>query len=127
MAEQLVWSCAICDLPIADGAGYLTVDLSEAKRVLQWRNEWEAELRSHDFAMRELETCPERTRWLALHAACDPVSEQGAYELPVKSVRTAWDMLSWTGQLIGHAWLEGTDWRRVLWRVAEENGRQLAS
>jgi hypothetical protein len=34
-------------------------------------------------------------------SARDPVSELGLYDLPVKGVRTAWDLLAWTGQLAG--------------------------
>jgi hypothetical protein len=59
MCDQLVWSCSLCDRPIAYGVGYLTVDLSGAKRVLQWRKEWEKDLPARDFAMKELETYPE--------------------------------------------------------------------
>jgi hypothetical protein len=54
-------------LPVDDGSGYLTVDLSEAKRVLQWRKECDADLRSRGYPMNEMATCPEPTRWLALH------------------------------------------------------------
>jgi hypothetical protein len=122
MADQLVWRCSICEAPIADGAGYLTVDMNEAERVLQWRSEWERDLRSRDFAMRELETCPEPTRWLVLHAACDPASKPGPYDLAVENLRTAWDLLAWTEQLMAQEWVGGTDWRRVLGRVADEHG-----
>ena len=120
MCDQLVWNCSICNLPIADGAGYLTVELNEAKHVLQWRKEWDADLRSRDFAMKELGSCPEPTRWLALHAACDPVSKPGPYDMPVERLRTPWDLLAMTERLMGNSWLEGTDWRRVLRKVSED-------
>jgi hypothetical protein len=119
MCDLLVWPCAICDLPIADGSGYLTVDLNEAKRVRQWRESWEQELRAREVAMKELETCPKPTRWLVLHRACDPESKPGPFGMPVEKLRTAWDLLAWTGHLMGNAWLEGTDWRRVVRSVVE--------
>jgi hypothetical protein len=122
MCDPLVWTCAVCDLPIADGTGYLTVDLKEAKRVVQWRAEWERDLRSRDFAMKELATCPQPTRWLVLHAACDPVSKPGPYDMAVEKLRTPWELLAMTERLMGNRWLEGTNWRRLISRVAEERG-----
>jgi hypothetical protein len=126
MCDQLVWTCAVCDLPIGNGTGYITVDLNQAKRVLRWREEWDRELRSRDYPMNETATCPEPTRWLVLHTTCDPLSEPGAYDMPVEKLRTSWDLLAWTGHLMGNRWLEATDWQRVTWRLAEENGSRLA-
>jgi hypothetical protein len=45
--------------------------------------------------------------------------------MPVKSIRSVRDLLAWTGHLMDKSWLSATDWRRVLWRVAEEHGSKM--
>jgi hypothetical protein len=68
----LVWTCSMCERPVADGEGYITVDLDEACRVERWRANRDED-HTGDVVLKELETWPEPTRWVTLRAACGPV------------------------------------------------------
>jgi len=60
--------------------------MDEVHRVEQWRANWDAD-HAGDIVLKELETWPEPTHWLVLHAACDPVSEPCPYATRVESSR----------------------------------------
>ena len=117
---QLVWTCEVCKKPIADGAGYLTVD-------------WLAALdrEQADYARSRVSDEPDGARvvtlssvalrapvhWAVLHRKCDPRPKANDYWISVESCRTTRSLLRWTAHLHPKKWLGMTDWNELLWRV----------
>jgi hypothetical protein len=114
----------MCERPVADAEGYLMVDMDEVKRVERWRQNWDDD-HTVDVVRKELETLPEATHRTVLHAASYLVSEPCPYAMPVEYIWSVLDLLGWTGDLMDKTRLSATDSRRVLWRVARENGGRI--
>lgn len=111
--RQLVWLCAECHLPIANGQGYIHVNLRTVNEVESyWREREQRQIESGNLYadLSDVRDWPEDAPWVAHHAACDPEPEAGDYWFDVKRARTHAHLLDWTAHLMGKVWLEFTDW-----------------
>ena len=111
------WRCDVCRELIADGEGYLTVDLAatvEAERaVVAIRREHET--RKY-LTGADLTAYPDRVEWETLHRGCDPHIDRPDYTIEVERIRTLSDLLDWNTHLHGKSWLDVTTWDRFIQR-----------
>lgn len=115
MSAELTWSCAVCSTPVADGAGFLTVDMPSVQEVDQaWDDFREKHPGGYDLT--ELIDMPDQVRWRAVHEACE--EEGSSYSIEIAKVRTHAGLLKWTAHLMGKRWLSSTDWAEVIDRQA---------
>jgi hypothetical protein len=122
--EEIVWTCSVCDKPVADSDGYLAVGIDEANRAERERQEWE-DASPSGTAMSEMRTYP-TAHWRVFHSDCDPEPERGPYRIEVDGIRSAWAVLAWTAHLMGEPWVSATDWRVVIEELAAAHGDTIA-
>ncbi len=124
---ELIATCETCTNPIADGQGFLWVDLGEA--MDRWRTycEWrKANDRARFIPIGTLTELPDETPWRVHHIqGCDPGPAGNSYSIEISRVRTFADLLRWTGHLAGKNWLESTDWMELIQSVAAGTDRRL--
>jgi len=122
--EEIVWTCSVCDKPVADADGYIAVGMDEASRAEREREEWE-DASPSGTAMLELLTYP-TAHWRVFHSGCDPKNERGPYRIDVDQIRSAWAVLACTAHLMGESWAAATDWREVIGELAADHGGTIA-
>lgn len=119
--RQLVWLCAQCHTPIADGQGYIHVNMPTVNAVEHyWRQDNE---RQHDndsafVDLSEIRAWPDDAPWMAHHADCDPEPTASDYWFDVKRARTHAQLLNRTAHLMEKNWLKHTDWDDLIRRQA---------
>lgn len=127
MAPALNLVCDGCRKPIADDDGYLWVNTTEVRRTEEFVRAWEAERTDTDgslsFSGGDIFDYPEKVRWQAHHARCDPAPDAGAYDIPVAKIRSWEQLLDWTAHLMEKSWLPHTDWDDCLRGVHQGGGR----
>jgi hypothetical protein len=98
--------------------------MSEVDRYQDETRTWEAEHEDDDGVLvvnvAELMEAPDVIPWVALHEVCDRTAGE-AYAIGVEELRTPWDLILKTADLMGKSWLEATDWSEVL--RAKHKGR----
>ena len=119
----LEWSCDICETPIGDDDGYITVSDHEIRRYKTEVSTWNAaHPKNQDgLTIRPLSDWndyPERVRWRVLHRGCDPNPKSVDYWIGVERIRTYPRVLEWTAHLMEKTWLPDTTWRHILRRAA---------
>lgn len=115
MAE-VTWNCAACGFPIADGDGWVQARMSEVNRYEDEDRAWQDEHTKDDMlvvSLGELIEAPEVTPWTALHEVCDGTAGE-PYAIGVEELRTPWDLVLKTADLMQKSWLDSTDWSGVL-------------
>ncbi len=126
---MLTWTCEGCGQPVADGAGYLTVDEEAAQHFPEQLAAWEAETIANNPApdsgftfitLPAVLAHPEPVHWEMLHANCDTNRGRGDYRVGVERIRTAAEILRWTAHLWEKSWLMHTDWDVVVQRAANQ-------
>ena len=126
--RELVWTCRFCNREVADGAGYLTLDMRMARRYgkawAQYGDELAARRREQGgrpLLYESLADMPDLSpaHWYATHRACDPIPESSDYFIEVERIGTYSEMLHWTGHLMEKNWLESTDWHMLCMRVGD--------
>ncbi len=124
---MLTWTCEKCGRPIADGAGYLTLNEADAARFPEKLVAWQAQAIANNPPLlgvhgviggADLLDYPDPVHWEVLHAACDPNPDRGDYWIAVERIRTAASVLRWTAHLWDKDWLMHTDWDALLQRAA---------
>jgi hypothetical protein len=118
--EEIVWTCSVCDKPVADGDGYIAVGMDEVERAERERQEWE-DASPGGTSMSGMRTYP-TAHWRVFHSGCDPVDERGRYRIDVNRIRLALAALAWTAHLMGEPWVSATDWRVVIEELAAAHG-----
>jgi hypothetical protein len=113
---EVTWKCASCGFEIADGDGWVHARMSEVndqeEAVREWKAKHQPEGKSA-VSVAQLLDYPEQVNWHALHEVCDPTGGE-PYAIGVEDLRTSWDLIKWTVQLLEKSWLAATDWREVL-------------
>ena len=127
MGAELVWPCSACGTPIADGEGYLTVNVTDAderggaalalRADLGLTNTPDADSPPQVVTLGDLLTIPDEVPWWALHDTCGPDAEDLQYWLAIERVRTPLAMIKWTAHLYGKRWFDDTTWMDILERV----------
>lgn len=108
---RLEWECERCGFPIADGAGYLAIDLHEASTAEVLEAEWHERHRdSIGATLAELMTLPEPARWVIAHDKCSPLPDGPYYCIDIERAKTAAHLLNWTAHLMSKTWLSATNW-----------------
>jgi len=125
VAPDIVWTCSVCDKPVADGDGYIAIGIDDVNRAERERQEWE-DANPTATTLSELRTYP-TAQWLVFHSGCDPGPERGPHRIDVSQIRSAWAALAWTAHLMHEPWLSVTDWRLLIERVAEAHGASAES
>jgi predicted GIY-YIG superfamily endonuclease len=125
---QLMWNCDVCETPIEDGEGYLTVSYTEIFDHKHWMDAFNkkqqrglAELDQEGFVVFQLSAlndCPPRAPWRRLHQRCDPNIESTDYWFSIERIRTYPQVLEWTAHLMGKNWLLATNWSSLLRSIA---------
>lgn len=114
--SEVQWKCAACGFPIADGDGWVHVRMSEVmdqqEAVRAWKDKYKPPGKT-GVSVGELLAHPDVVPWNALHEVCDPTGGE-PYAICVEDLRTPWDLIHWTVQLLEKKWLESTNWREVL-------------
>ncbi|MFJ5026140.1 hypothetical protein [Streptomyces goshikiensis] len=129
MTPELDLICDGCRRPIADDDGYLWVDTAEVRRTEEAVRAWEKEHTdgvdgSLSFSGADIFGYPEKVRWQAHHALCDPAPGEGAYDIPAAKIRSWEQLLDWTAHLMEKSWLAHTDWDDFL-RGVHRGGARL--
>ena len=115
----LVWICEACRKPVADGTGYIHVnmhDVGQAEHAVRAWAEKHGDKIGHPLA--EYLEWPDAVRWQAHHATCDPRPDAADYWFGVERARTHAHLLNWTAHLMEKTWLEHTDWSELIDRMA---------
>jgi len=119
-AIELVWNCAVCRAPIANGQGYLHVSYRTIYEVEQaaaaWKQKYESadDLSSALIPLSAYDEFPSRAGWFAHHRTCDPSPDGNDYWFDVARARTHAHLLDWTAHLMGKVWLEHTNWQQLI-------------
>ena len=115
MVNELTWTCAVCDRPVADGSGHLVIEMSQ---VTVAEDRWSAFTTEHagGYSLDELLDAPDPVPWRAVHVDCEP--DSGPYAIEIAKVRTHAGLLAWTAHLMSKSWLRVTDWSSVIARQA---------
>jgi predicted GIY-YIG superfamily endonuclease len=119
--RQLVWLCTRCQEPIADGLGYIHVNMRSVFEIeAYWAAAEKRQLEGGSVFVdiSDLRDWPDDAPWMAHHADCDPYPEAGDYWFDVKRARTHAQLLNWTAHLMGKDWLKFTDWDDLIQRQA---------
>ena len=122
---EITWKCAACGFAIADGDGWVHVRMSEVMDQEDAVREWNAVHHPPGklgVSVGALLDHPDPVSWNAVHAVCDATGGEG-YAIGVEDLRTPWDLIEWTVQLLEKSWLASTDWREVLRRKHGEHNR----
>lgn len=120
----LVWMCDTCRKPIADGTGYIHVNMATVgQRQRAWRKFDEEHSTGGALVIQgatwdEFFDLPDLAPWQAHHEACDPLPDAGDYFFGVDRARSHAQLLNWTSHLMEKAWLEYTDWADLIGRMA---------
>jgi len=119
VSGNLVWICEACRKPIANDAGYIHANYASFGKVETAHHEFE-EAHRGEFAINlgEYMKLPDPARWMVHHQACDPDIDGIDYVINVERARTHAKLLDWTAHLMGKVWLEYTDWRGFIRRMA---------
>ncbi|MGW1643176.1 hypothetical protein [Streptomyces lavendulae] len=104
------------------------MDTTEVRRTEESVRAWEAERTdaadgSITFGGDDIFGYPEKVRWQAHHARCDPAPGGGAYDIPAAKIRSWEQLLDWTAHLMEKSWLSHTDWDDCLRGVHRGGGR----
>ena len=118
VTRQLVWKCETCDQPVADGKGYIHVDVRAASQhgqdmaslteEVKASNRLGWEMWTGDYLRRMMAL--EEARWEVHHRECDPNPDRDDYWFDVARARTHAHLLDWTAHLMDKNWLEDTTW-----------------
>lgn len=118
----LAWICQACGFPIADGAGYLHVDLAKIGQYEAAEAAFKDEHRQDGLlaysASEWFDAMPPTPRWRIHHRACDPYLDAADYWIGVETVRTHAGLLDWTAHLLGKSWLQSTTWDDLIRHAA---------
>jgi len=119
--KKIVWTCSVCDKPVADDDGYVTMDMAEIPRVEDERKVW-GEANPEGVTAAKLDTYPKSAPWRVFHLDCDPEPDREAYSIDVGRIRSSWAAMAWTAHLMRKTWLAATDWDVLIERVAATHG-----
>lgn len=112
--RQLLWLCETCGQPIADGEGYLHVDLDEVRHATDAGAKVNREGTVDVAALLDV---PD-VHWRTHHGRCDPRPESNDYCIAVERARDHADLLARTAHLSGKRWIDVTDWYDLMARMA---------
>jgi hypothetical protein len=121
----VTWRCQSCGEPIDAGEGFLCLPYAERRRYQGELGAWkERHPRGTDgpdgwIDLSALLAMPEHAKWGAWHLRCDPEPDESFYFIAVERIRSPWDVLHWTGHLLGKQWIDETDWITVLRTVSQ--------
>jgi hypothetical protein len=124
MSERIEWTCFHCGDKVEDGEGFLQVRMPDVMRQEEATAEWEAR---HTVPGGGVEwdpfdaddPLPYEVPWNALHDKCDAAGGE-PYAISIEELRTPWDLVRWTADLMGKNWLGATTWDSVLRRKHDE-------
>lgn len=117
--EGLVWTCEVCEKPISNGAGYLTVHHGELHAYDRAAAAWEEEHQGWIHSGEVFVSYPHAVRWQVVHAHCDPQPNSADdYWIAVERIRTPEQVIRWASHLLEKGWIRNTDWGDVLRGVA---------
>lgn len=125
--RKLTWICQACGFPIADGTGYLHVDLAKigqyeaAKAAFKDKHRQDGMLAYS--AAEWFDAMPPTPRWRIHHRACDPDPDAADYCIDVETVRTHAGLLGWTAHLLEKSWLRSTTWDDLIRHAAADSER----
>ena len=119
--KKIVWTCSVCDKPVEDDDGYVTMEMAQAVRVEEERAAW-AGTSPEGVTAVKADTYPKSAHWQVFHIDCDPEPDREAYSFDVGRIRSAWAALAWTAHLMKKRWLAATDWDVLIERVAATHG-----
>jgi len=121
--SAIAWPCSVCAAHIANGCGYVLVDVLAARDSLRagaaWQRAHSGPVDVHEL----LSTFPAEVQWHAVHRRCDPDPDSASeYVIDVERIRSPWDVIGWTAHLMGKNWLEATNWSALIRSVAMRAG-----
>jgi hypothetical protein len=121
--ERLAWHCHACGQRVADGSGYLEVDLATAGRHRDAWHRYEAKhSQANGVIISSLADMPDvaRAHWRAWHRTCDPRPDANTYWFDVERCDTLGKLIHWAGHLVGKTWIGDTDWSDVLLEIGTD-------
>lgn len=128
LTKQIIWTCEVCNLPIANDKGAVFVRFSERRA---YRDDGDARKRKQanttpaspgrqliiTSVKSDLMDLIPLAPWHVMHDKCDLEPGDCAYWLRVDAMRTMFAVLSITKHLLEKAWLNETRWDTLLERV----------
>jgi hypothetical protein len=127
MIIELEYMCDACGRSVGDADGWIGMffaDLRERRRLVQ---EWQLAHPGSAHYIGELLSYPGQVPWRIFHDRCNPRSEESAYDIDVREVRTWRGLLRWTAQLIDKRWLSETNWGSVVRQAADPDGPRIVA
>jgi hypothetical protein len=100
--KAITWVCGTCDLPVADGEGFVHVVDYEADRAAAAIKEWEQRANPSGSWS---EFMPQSVDWRVSHTLCVPEEEQG-YTWEIHRLRTLLDLLDFHFHCADKAWVQ---------------------
>lgn len=112
----LDFRCDICQKPVWDGDGWVTLDLNAVRQVEQAWTAFEQDQPTgwHAVDLGRLFELPDPTAWHVYHRACDPDLGGDTYWFDIDRIRAISQVLDWWLHLTGKRWFKHTDWARFV-------------
>lgn len=131
MSDNITWVCDVCGLDITaeqDGHVYTRSD-DEAR----FRRETDEHAEKHPETMGRfsvysgtaLMDLPDPIHWHVAHLECDPEPDRTDYWIGVGDLGTFRQVTRWTAHLLEKSWLDDTDWRELIGRLAREGTNRM--
>ena len=130
-STRIEWVCDICERPIDDGDGYVTVNYADLHSYRKSEKAWNERMAAAypkwnsgfvAYPLTELDDYPDRVPWHVWHRACDPDVKSDDYWIAVERIRAPWHGLTWSAHLLGKKWIVDTAWPSVLRRASKSLG-----
>lgn len=125
--QQIVWHCDYCELPIENGAGYLTFSAKAANEHRRTYAEFKAKQKAaspsstwYAFDLDEYDSAVSQPAFIhATHGKCDPRPDSDDWWMRIERTRTYIQLLDITLHISQKKWFADTDWQQFIYnRVA---------
>lgn len=121
------WICTVCDKPVANGAGYISVEDSETGGYPRHATDRDDETKPTAMTAAEIvkQLSPPAITFRVYHADCDPRPQTTTYWFGVEEAATLKAWCRWVAQLSTKVWICKYDLKRMLQFWWENRGESL--
>ena len=122
--SQLMWMCDYGDGPVANGKGYVAVEMAAAHKLHERREQQRALERTQTVDgvvkvdLSAWQAMGHAVPWFVMHRDCDPLPDRPDYWFDVARCRRFSELLDWNAHLHGKRWISATNWDRFICRVS---------
>lgn len=124
-SRKIDWFCEVCERPVEDKSGYITINNDEVRQYEEQEQEREEEIREARktdplagvLSGSDIMDLPSAPHWAVLHERCDPDTQSNDYWIGIDRIRTEIQFLHWSAHLHGKGWHASTDWDQLIYKI----------